>query len=218
MADNGAEKNDSNNEDALPTYTRLKIIRHGDHVLELSLNRPRKSNAMDTQLWLEVGNFFGVVAPNLTKCRCIVLTGQGKHFSAGIDLQQTDGFTEVTSNGGDDDGPNAAAAALRVLRTGIAWQQAWTALTECGRPVIAAIHGACIGAALELICAADIRLCSANAYFAAPEVDVGIAADIGGLQRFPKLIGNDSLVRELMLTARKMDAREAQSLGAFAAW
>lgn len=199
-----------------PSYSRLQLEWHGEHVLEVSLNRPEKRNAMDTRLWQEVGHLFGTVVPNLVKCRCIVLTGQGRHFSSGIDLQQSgmDDFGGARSADDDeDDGPDVAAGALNVLRVGTAWQQAWTSLTECGRPVIAAVHGACIGAALELICAADIRLCTEDVIFAAPEVDVGIAADIGGLQRFPKLIGNDSLVRELMLTARKMGPDEALKLG-----
>jgi delta(3,5)-delta(2,4)-dienoyl-CoA isomerase len=208
-------------------YTRLKIVPHGAHVVEVSLNRPERSNAMDTRLWQEVGHYFGSVVPNLAGCRCVVLTGQGRNFSGGIDLQNSplddaagggDKSGGEISNGDeadDDDQPDAAAAALRVLRMGTAWQRSWTALAECGRPVIAAVQGACIGAALELISAADIRLCSRDAFFAAPEVDVGIAADIGGLQRFPKIIGNDSLMRELMLTARRMGSAEALSLGAW---
>ena len=204
-------------------YARLKIVPHGAHVVEVSLNRPERSNAMDTRLWQEVGHYFGTVVPNLIGCRCVVLTGQGRNFSAGIDLQHSPlddvgggsgGGSEKRAGDREGEEPDAAAAALRVLRMGTAWQRAWTALTECGRPVIAAVHGACIGAALELISAADIRVCTRDAFFAAPEVDVGIAADIGGLQRFPKIIGNDSLMRELMLTARRMGSAEALSLGA----
>lgn len=92
--------------------------------------------------------------------------------------------------------------ALSIIRSGREWQRAWSVLAECGVPVIACIHGGCFGAALEMIAACDIRLCTANAFFCAPEIDIGLAADIGGLQRFPKILGNDSLVRELMLTAR----------------
>jgi len=169
---------------------------------------------MDTRLWREVGHFFTSVV-NETACRCIILTGQGRHFSSGIDLNDN-AFGEASSGGSgddDDDEHSVAHAALGILRTGTEWQRAWSSLEECGRPVIAAIHGACIGAALELASATDIRLCTNNAVFAAPEVQVGIAADIGGLQRFPKIIGNDSLVRELMFTGRKMYAPEALSLG-----
>ena len=70
-------------------YTRLKVIPHGDHILEVSLNRPKKLNAMDTALWIEVGHFFTEVR-NKQKCRCVLLTGQGRHFSAGIDLKQNE--------------------------------------------------------------------------------------------------------------------------------
>jgi enoyl-CoA hydratase len=106
---------------ASPAYTRIQVIPHGTHVVELSLNRPSKSNAMDTQLWREVGHFFSA-AGNMTACRCIVLTGQGKHFSAGIDLHQTNMFDATDSDSGGD-GPDVAVTALTILRTGSAWQE-----------------------------------------------------------------------------------------------
>lgn len=79
--------------------------------------------------------------------------------------------------------------------------------------MIAAVHGTCVGGALELISATDIRYCSTSAWFALKEVDVGLAADTGGLQWLPKIIGSASLVRELAFTARKMTADEALQCG-----
>lgn len=79
--------------------------------------------------------------------------------------------------------------------------------------MIAAVHSACIGAGVDMISAADIRLCTQDAYFQIKEVDLGLAADLGTLQRMPKIIGNDSLVRELAYTARKMYADEALRVG-----
>ena len=194
-------------------YQRIKIIPHGEHVLEVTLNRPKKINAMDPRLWQEVGHFFSE-AKNLRKCRCILLSGQGQHFSAGIDLKNSGLDTASTSETNDKNGDSdPATVAFGILRLGTLWQNAHSAIAECGRPVIAVIQGACIGAALEMVSASDIRLCSSNSYFAAPEVDLGIAADVGGNQRFPKLIGNDSLLRELMFTGRRMDATEAYGLG-----
>ena len=79
--------------------------------------------------------------------------------------------------------------------------------------MIGAIHGACIGGAIDVLSACDIRYSSADAWFTIKEVDVGLAADLGTLQRFPKIIGNDSTARELALTARKFDASEAKDIG-----
>jgi len=86
-------------------------------------------------------------------------------------------------------------------------------MEDVDQPVISAIHGACIGAGIDMITAADIRYCSKDAYFSVKEVDVGLAADVGTLQRLPKVVGNQSLVRELVFTARKFLADEALSMG-----
>jgi len=80
-------------------------------------------------------------------------------------------------------------------------------------PVIAAVHGACVGAGVDLVTACDIRYATADAFFQIKEVDIGLAADVGTLQRFPRVVGNDSLTRELCYTARKMAADEALSCG-----
>lgn len=84
---------------------------------------------------------------------------------------------------------------------------------QCPKPVIAAVHGACIGAGMDMISTTDIRYASSDAYFQVKEVDIGLAADVGTLQRFPKVVGSDSLVRELVYTARKYSATEALESG-----
>ncbi len=81
------------------------------------------------------------------------------------------------------------------------------------QPVIAAVHGACVGAGVDMICAADVRYASSDAYFCVKEVEIGLAADVGTLQRLPRVIGNDSLARELAYTARNMGADEAARVG-----
>ncbi|KAK2510451.1 hypothetical protein Q9233_017727 [Columba guinea] len=96
---------------------------------------------------------------------------------------------------------------------GSQFQESFTALEKCPKPVIAAIHGACVGAGVDLISACDIRFCSQDAWFQVKEVDIGLAADVGTLQRLPKIVGSQSLVNELAFTARKMMAPEAQSCG-----
>lgn len=88
-----------------------------------------------------------------------------------------------------------------------------TALELCSRPVIAAVHSACIGAGVSLITAADIRYCTEDAYFTVKEIDLGLAADVGALQRLPKVVGNHSWARELCLTGRNFDSKEALTFG-----
>ena len=103
---------------------------------------------------------------------------------------------------------------MRLLQTSVVpFQEAFTAVEKCIKPVIACVHSACVGGGIDLITACDIRLCSADAWFCVKEVDVGLTADIGTLQRLPKIVGNDSLVRELAYTARKMRAPEALTVG-----
>lgn len=83
----------------------------------------------------------------------------------------------------------------------------------CPKPVISATHGACVGAGASLVSAADIRYCTEDAWFSIKEIDIGLAADVGALQRVSKVIGNQSLVRELCFTGRKLECTEALSCG-----
>jgi enoyl-CoA hydratase len=87
-------------------------------------------------------------------------------------------------------------------------QDTLTSIERCRKPVLAAIHGACIGGGMDLITACDMRYCSANAYFSVKEIDVGMTADVGTLQRLPRLIG-EGMVRELAYTGRRVDGAEA---------
>eukprot|EP00239_Pterosperma_sp_CCMP1384_P008076 CAMPEP_0197858460 /NCGR_PEP_ID=MMETSP1438-20131217/32279_1 /TAXON_ID=1461541 /ORGANISM="Pterosperma sp., Strain CCMP1384" /LENGTH=256 /DNA_ID=CAMNT_0043474629 /DNA_START=84 /DNA_END=854 /DNA_ORIENTATION=- len=160
---------------------------------------------MTTLFWEEVRDFFSRIATE-GDIRAIVLTAAGKMFTAGLDLKEAAGTLKVTH-----DDPGRQALAFR--RHGQSWQKAFTAIEKCGKAVIACVHGPCVGAGLEMISSADIRLCSADAWWAMKEVDVGLAADVGGLQRFPKLVGNQSIVRELALTGRRLPATEALSIG-----
>lgn len=190
------------------SFEFVTVHAHGPHVLEVRMDRPEKRNAMNPKMWKEMGACFAAIADE-PACRAVLLTGAGKHFTAGIDLMGG-GLGSVV---GDSDGADVARRGLQILREGGKWQDAWSELERCGKPVIACVHGGCWGAGLELIAAADIRFCSADAFFQAPEVDIGLAADIGGNQRLPKIVGNESLVRELMLSGRRMGAAEAKEFG-----
>merc|ERR1719354_210055 len=92
-------------------------------------------------------------------------------------------------------------------------QDSCTSIDKCLKPVISAVHGPCIGGGVDTVTASDIRVCTKDAFYSVKEVDVGLAADLGSLQRLTKIIGNDSLVRELCYTGRRMAADEAKQCG-----
>lgn len=92
-------------------------------------------------------------------------------------------------------------------------QDSITSLELCLKPIIVGVHSACVGAGVDLITAADIRYCTDDAWFQVKEVDIGMAADVGTLQRLPKVIGSQSLVRELCFTGRKFTSKEASASG-----
>jgi len=187
------------------TWTCLRASMLAPGVLECRLARPEKRNALSLEFWAEIRDFFSLVAGDGT-VRCVLLTAEGPLFCAGVDFAA---FSVV----GGEGAPDAGHTALRIRNQGMAWQSAFTNLEKCGKVVIACVHGACIGAGVELISAVDIRICTTDALFALKELDIGLAADVGGLQRFPKLVGNQSLVRELVFTGRNFTAQEALPFG-----
>lgn len=161
---------------------------------------------MNKAFWREMVECFNKIAQD-ADCRAVVISGAGKTFTAGIDLM--DMASDLLQPEGDD-----AARISWHLRGLIArYQETFTVIEKCPKPVIAAIHGGCIGGGVDLITACDIRYCAQDAFFQVKEVDIGLAADVGTLQRLPRIIGNRSLVNELAFTARKMMADEALSSG-----
>ncbi|XP_030331011.1 delta(3,5)-Delta(2,4)-dienoyl-CoA isomerase, mitochondrial isoform X2 [Strigops habroptila] len=187
-------------------FETLRVTREREHVLHVQLHRPDKRNAMNRAFWREMVECFQAIAHD-SSCRAVVVSGAGKVFSAGLDL--ADVGSELLMVEGDD----PARKAWNLRKKICAFQESFSVLEKCLKPVIVAVHGACIGAGVDLICACDIRYCSQDAWFQVKEVDIGLAADVGTLQRLPKIVGSQSLVNELAFTARKMMAPEAQSCG-----
>lgn len=175
-------------------------------VAHLTLNRPDKANALDEQTWADLKTALEHCA-DTPAIRAVVLSGAGERvFSAGIDLSLLLGVRERIA----DDCEGRMREKLRefILR----YHRIIGLLETCPKPVLAAVHGGCIGAGLDLVCAADARYCTADAYFTIKEIDMGMVADFGTLQRLPKLIP-DGLVRELAYTGRKLEAEEALRVG-----
>ncbi|XP_069500309.1 delta(3,5)-Delta(2,4)-dienoyl-CoA isomerase, mitochondrial isoform X3 [Ambystoma mexicanum] len=190
----------------LHTYETLKVSQARDKVLHVELNRPEKRNAMNQAFWREMVECFSKIAQD-SDCRVVVLSGAGKLFTSGIDL--ADFGTSVMQPKGGDTARNAWNLRKKIME----YQETFNVLEKCTKPVIVAFHGACIGGGVDLITACDIRYCTKDAWIQVKEVDIGLAADVGTLQRLPRVIGNQSLVNELAFTARKLLSDEAISCG-----
>jgi len=186
----------------------LVLVRQVDtdtHVYEVVLNRPRKKNALSAAL-LEGIEVAFTTPPLTTLARCVVLTGAGSDFCSGIDLQT---LAELAGNQRDD----TARTAIELLHSITRMQRVVTAIETLRVPVVAAIQKGCIGAGLDIASAADVRYCSADAVFSIKEVAVGIAADLGVLQRLPPAVASSSAVREWAYTGRNITSQEALQWG-----
>ena len=202
---------------AARAYTTLEVSRPSEHVALVELNRPRKRNAMNRAMWAEIRSAFESLGAD-GSVRAIVVAGRGLSFSAGLDLSDhMDVFGGGDGGGGGAEGADGAddvgRKALRLRKFILSYQEALSAIERCPQPVVAAVHGACVGGGVDLVCACDIRVAAADAYFCIKEVDIGLAADVGVLQRLARQVGSESLVRELAYTARRMPAQEAARAG-----
>ena len=175
-----------------------------DHIATVRLNRPDKANAMNATMWQEIRKAFQWV-DETPEARVAILQGEGKLFTAGIDLQMMMSLGPQIQN--ECDGRTREGLRRVILDL----QDTLTSLERCRKPVLAAIHGACIGGGIDLITCADMRYCSSDASFTIKEIDIGMTADVGTLQRLPKLIG-EGMARELAYTGRKFGADEAREM------
>lgn len=187
----------------MKTYTSFSL-EIKDHIAEVAFNRPEKRNSLHAQAWTEMKEVFEHCSEN-PEVRVVILRGEGKMFCAGIDVQMLMGIQNY--------GTTCEARKREKFRKNLlTLQEQVSALEVCEKPVLAAIHGGCIGGGVDISTAADMRYCTEDAYFVIKEVDMGLVADIGTLQRMPKII-SPSLVSELAYTGRKMHADEAMRSG-----
>ena len=188
------------------TYKSLRIEK-GEGIAELVLTGPGKGNAMGPDFWREMPEALRALDADDT-VRVVLIRGEGNHFTYGLDLM---GMMEslgplLTAEG------NLALERTKLLKLIGDMQQATEGVARCRKPVIAAVHGWCIGAGLDLIAACDFRYCSQEAKFSLREVKVGIVADLGSLQRLPRIIG-DGNTRELAYTGGDVDSVRALRMG-----
>ena len=180
-----------------------------DHVAHISMCRGDAFNSMTKAFWSELPELVDKISDE-GKARVIVISAQGKHFCAGMDLAnfKSDGDFLSTDTKKITQGRRSEAQ-FRVTRD---LQYSISCLEKSRIPVIAAIQGACIGAGVDLITACDIRYASSDAFFCIQETNIGMAADVGTLQRLPYLIP-EGILRELAFTGRKLSADEGLKYG-----
>jgi len=185
-------------------------IERNDAVATVWLDRPEARNAMGEDLWRDLPKAMKLVSDD-PGVRVVVVAAKGPHFSVGLDLKAMGGLLSGTATAGGE--RTSAAVRARAARDDVLRLQASiTAVAQCSKPVIAAVHGYCIGGGVDLIAACDIRLASADAIFSVREAKVAIVADLGSLQRLPSIIGAGH-VAELAFTGKDISAERAKAIG-----
>ena len=183
-----------------------------DKVASIQLNRPDALNSMIREFWNELPQ----IVRDLDRrgdVRAIVLSSTGKHFCAGMDLAV---FASDDNALAEPQGPDAikemGRLRARLRQSVLLLQESFTAFEKARMPVLAAIQGGCIGGAVDMVCAADMRYATADAFFSIQEINIGMTADVGTLQRLPKIIP-DGVAREYAYTGRRMSAARAKEVG-----
>jgi enoyl-CoA hydratase/carnithine racemase len=176
----------------------MTLVLTEDHgpVRHVVLNRPEKRNAFNADLIAATGDALRAAAADVD-VRCVVLRGAGPMFSSGMDLAALAGLAEAPEN-------------LRAFRQGIL--AAWNLPEEMTKPTICVIHGACIGGAMELALACDLRVIAADAVVGMPETRIGLIPDVGGSSRLPAVVGLGR-AKELIMTGKLIGGEEAERIG-----
>jgi len=176
-----------------------------NHVAHLAFDRPEKSNSLHAEAWHEMKAVFEHLDEN-PEVRVIVLSGNGKHFCAGIDLALLMDLNRHDAISCEGRKREEVRKFIYML------QDCITAIEKCRKPVIVAVHKACLGGGVDIVSACDIRYCTDDAYFSIKEVDMGLVADIGTMQRLPKIL-NAGIMAELAYTGRNVSGPEAKEIG-----
>lgn len=176
-----------------------------DKVAHVVINRPDKANSLNEKAWKELKAIFEAIDKN-PEARVAILSGEGNLFCAGIDLQM---LMSVKSVEEIECGGRRSEKILDFIKE---LQSSINAIEKCSKPVLAAIHGGCIGGGVDVVAACDMRYSTDDAYFTIKEIDMGMVADLGTLQRLPKFV-KPAVVAEMAFTGRKVGAIEAKEIG-----
>jgi enoyl-CoA hydratase len=173
------------------------------HIAHLVMNRPDRLNALDMTVWRELDEVLQQLHTS-NQARVLVISSTGKHFSAGMSLEAFGNSVSM------DDQTAEGRAAIFDMLSGL--QSTFTRLETLRIPVIVAIQGGCIGGAVDMVTACCLRYATADAFFCIQEINIGMVADVGTLQRLPKLIPM-AVVKELAYTGRRLSADKALQYG-----
>jgi len=187
------------------TYQTLKLSVE-NKIAHVELSRPEKLNTMVMEFWQDMIDVFAKIEQT-AEARVVVISSQGRHFTAGLDLSAFAGLA-AEINSGVDGGRIREQMKNNVLEL----QESFNVIEKCRLPVLVAVQGGCIGGGVDLISATDMRYCTEDAFFCIQEINIGMTADVGTLQRLPHLIPS-GLVRELAYTGRRLLAAEALGSG-----
>jgi Delta3,5-Delta2,4-dienoyl-CoA isomerase len=211
----------------MPERTRFESpvlsIEQAESVATVWLDRAEARNAMGVDLWRDLPLAMQAVGAD-PDVRAVVVAAKGPHFSVGLDLKAMGSILLGGGDAGEKGGPTSSAAPAAPAAPSMAararrgradilrFQEAITAVARCPKPVIAAVHGYCIGGGVDLIAACDIRLASADAVFSVREAKMAIVADLGSLQRLPTILSAGHLA-ELAFTGKDVSAERAKEIG-----
>ena len=181
-------------------------VTESDHIAHIVLNRPDELNTMTAEFWRDLPKIVDDISERGSS-RVIVLSSTGKHFCAGMDISV---FTEGGLEADDDVEVGRARANFRYKVLHL--QDTFNAFERARMPVLAAVQGGVVGGAVDMVTAADCRYATENAWFCIEEINIGMTADVGTLQRLPKLIP-EGIVREMAYTGERMPASRAKEVG-----
>lgn len=176
-----------------------------NQIAHLQFSRPEALNSMNKAFWQDLPRAISDIEMN-SDARVIVISSTGKHFSSGMDITVFSDSKVIPTSG------DQTRLGEFLRRLVLQLQASMSSLEKVRMPVLTAIHGGCIGGALDLVCASDSRYCTEDAFFTIKETELGMTADVGTLQRLPSLIPQ-GIARELAYTGRKFGAQEAKEIG-----
>ena len=191
----------------MATTSEVLTLERDEHVATIWLDSPERRNAMGPALWADLPAMMEDVSDD-DEVRAVVIAAKGPAFTVGLDLK-----TMGAAVAGEGGGAQSEAARRKVALRGIKRLQASiNAVADCPKPVIAAVHGWCIGGGIDLITACDIRIASTDAVFSVRETKIAIVADLGTLQRLPGIVTRGH-VAELAYSGKDITADRAAEIG-----